>query len=95
MRYLKSVSTILYETPSSYLRIACIILVINEVLQLTEVQSLVVNTSHKVAPACNTTDSFTLLADGTNQQLNLTFVSPCIIDTNNVDSQLDATITVY
>ena len=62
-----------YENLSSYLRIACIILVINEVLQLTEVQSLVVNASHKVAPACNTTDNFTLQADGRNQtkQLNM------------------------
>ena len=32
-----AVSTICYENLSSYLRIACIILVINEVLQLTEV----------------------------------------------------------
>jgi hypothetical protein len=71
MRYLKSVSsiqysnevfkvavsTIWYEDLSIYLLISCIILVINEVLQLTEVQSLVVNASHKVAPACNTTYS--------------------------------------
>jgi hypothetical protein len=65
--------TICYENLSSYLRVASIILVINEVLQLTEVQSLVVNASHEVAPACNTTDSFTLQVDGTNQtkQLNM------------------------
>jgi len=66
-----SLTTICYDNSSSYLRIACIILVINEVLQLTEVQSLVVNASHKVAPACNTTDSFKLQADGTNRTLQL------------------------
>ena len=28
-------------------------------------------------------------------RVSLVFVWPCIIDTNNIDSQLDATITVY
>ena len=27
--------------------------------------------------------------------INLIFASPCIIDINNIDNQLDATITVY
>ena len=74
MNYLKATSRIQYSNEvfsyanlSSYLRIACIILIINEVLQLTEVQSLVVNASHKVASACKTTDSFTIQAEGTDQ----------------------------
>jgi len=34
-------------------------------------------------------------AQGHIYQIYLTFAWPCIIDTNNIDSQLDATITVY